>query len=267
MLKSTYQTLDEIPEGDRQHYKKIGDRYVLELDGQHPVQVQNQTLAEEKKTEVRQATQRAATAEAEAERLKQAALNQPTLPSGHVAVPADEAKILDAVKELGEGSDAKAKAESIKNKLAEHPTLVTKVATLEKTDLLRRVADTGINGKKLKPSVLQTLDSQAGGLTYEERDVSTTENGKTTTQKVWHVKDGNKWVPLAEYSDAHWKDFGPALTAEESTNGGGTRVPGQIADDKSKSGTNIYDDIRKQAAEQQKQKIESIPLEKRLHMA
>ena len=46
MLKSFYKTLDEIPEGDRQHYKKIGDRYVLELDGEHPVQAQNTTLAE-----------------------------------------------------------------------------------------------------------------------------------------------------------------------------------------------------------------------------
>lgn len=271
MLKSVYTTLDEIPEGDREHYKKIGGRYVLELDGEHPVQAQNETLAEEKKAEVKKANQRAATAEAEVEKLKTAAANNPTLPSGHVPVPADKAKLLDSIEELGEGADTKAKVEDIKTKVTAHKDLTTKVSTLEKTDLLRRVADTGINGKKLKPSVLQTLDTQAGGLTYEERDVSVTENGKTETKKVWHVKDGKqngKWVPLQEYSDTHWKDFGPALLAEESTNGGGgTKVPGQTADDKSKPGANIYDDIRKQAAEAQKQQIEVTPLEKRLHMA
>jgi hypothetical protein len=267
VLKSIYQTYDEIPEGDRPHYKKLGGRYVLELDGEHPVQAQVTTITEEKRTELAKANQRAATAEAEAQRLKTQAESQPTLPSGHVPVPADKAKLLDSIEELGEGADLKAKVEDIKTKVTAHKDLSTKVATLEKTDLLRRVADTGIAGKKLKPSVLQTLDSQAGGLTYEERDVSVTENGKTETKKVWHVKDNNKWVPFQEYSDTHWKDFGPALLAEETNGGGGTKVIGQVPDDKSKGGGNIYDDIRKQAAEANKQQIESIPLEKRLHMA
>lgn len=267
MLKSFYKTLDEIPEGDRQHYKKVGDRYVLELDGEHPVQAQNSTLVQEKKDEVKSANQRAATAEAEVTRLKTAAENQPTLPSGHVAVPADEAKLLDTVKELGEGADVKAKVESVKTRLTEHPNLIAKVATLEKGEQLRKVADGGINGKKLKISVLETLDKNAGGLTYEERDVTETVNGQSTTKKVWHVKDNNKWVPLAEYSETHWKDFGPSLLADGSNGNSGTRVPGQVADDKSKAGANIYDDIRKQASDAQKQQVESIPLEKRLHMA
>lgn len=266
MLKSFYKTLDEIPEGDRQHYKKIGDRYVLELDGEHPVQEQNKTLAQEKKDEVRAATTRAATAEAEVTRLKAAAENQPTLPSGHVAVPADEARLLDAVKELGEGADVKAKVESVKTRLTAYPTLETKVANLEKAEQLRQVADVGIGGKKLKVAVLQTLDQQAGGLTYEERDVTVTENGKSRTEKAWHVKDNNKWVPLSEYSETHWKDFGPALLAEP-TPSNGTRVPGMVADDKT-PGANIYDQIRKDAEEKQKQQqIVAIPIEKRLHMS
>jgi hypothetical protein len=268
MLKSTYKTLDEIPEGDRQHYKKIGDRYVLELDGEHPVQAQNSTLAQEKKDEVKAANQRAATAEAETQRLRAAAENQPTLPSGHVAVPADEAKLLDSVKELGEGADTKARVENVKTKLTEHVTLKTENETLKKTEMLRRVADSGIAGKKLKVSVLETLDKNAGGLTYEERDVSATKDGKTTTEKAWHVKDGNKWVLLSEYSDTHWKDFGPVLMADAPSQPTGTRVPGQLPSNQGGGAPNVYSRIRQEAEERQK-KVEtnSVPLEKRLGQA
>lgn len=265
MLKSFYKTLDEIAEGDRQHYKKIGDRYVLELDGEHPVQAQVTTITEEKRTELAKVNQRAAMAEAEVQTLKTQAANNPTLPAGHVPVPADRAKLLDDIEQLGEGADTKAKVESVKTRLTEHATLSTENATLKKTEQLRKVADSGLNGKKLKVSVLSTLDTQAGGLSYEERDVSVTKDGKTTTEKVWHVKDGNKWVPLVEYSDTHWKDFGPALTADEVTSAG-TRVAGGLAADKSTT-TNIYADIRKAAEEKQKQQqIASVPLEKRLNM-
>ncbi len=263
MLKSAYKTLDEIPEGDRQHYKKIGERYVLELDGEHPVQEQNKTLAQEKKDEVRAATTRAATAEAEVTRLKTAAENQPTLPSGHVAVPADEAKLLDSVKELGEGADVKAKVENIKTKLAAFPTLETENASLKKTEVLRSVADSGIGGKKLNVKRLQLLDKDAGGLTYEERDVSIQKDGKTTTEKVWHVKDNNKWVTLSEYSDAHWKDLGIPLTDEAAPTG--TRVPGQLPSNPAGNAPNVYSRIRQEADERQKKtEVNSVPLEKRL---
>lgn len=265
MLKSKYPKLDDIPEGDRPHYMKVNDEYVLQLDGEHPVQLQNKTLAKEKKDEVHAASTRAATAEAEVTRLKAAAESQPTLPSGHVAVPADEARLLDTVKELGEGTDTKAKVESVKTKLAAYPTLETKVATLEKSQQLQQVADSGIGGKKLNLKRLQLLDKDAGGLTYEERDITVNENGKTTTQKAWHVKDGTKWVTLSEYSDTHWKDLGIPLT--EETVASGTRVLGQVADDKS-PGANVYEQIRKDAeAKQKAQQIVAIPLEQRLHMS
>lgn len=267
MLKSFYKTLDEIPEGDRQHYKKIGDRYVLELDGEHPVQEQNKTLAQEKKDEVRTANQRAADAEAEVTRLKDAANKNPTLPSGHVPVPADKAKLLDAVETMGEGDDTKARVESVKTKLTEYATLSTENAHLKKIEQLRQVADAGIGGKKLKVSVLETLDKNAGGLAYEERDVSETVDGKTTTKKVWHVKDNNKWVPLSEFSETHWKDFGPALVADGPAPSNGTRVAGQLAADPG-GGTNLYSKIRKDAEDRQKKvQQESIPLEKRLGQA
>lgn len=266
MLKSTYPTLDAIPEGDRQHYKKIGDRYVLELDGEHPVQAHNTTLKEEKDRDVKAANQRAASAEAEVQTLKTQAANNPTLPAGHVPVPADKAKLLDAIEDLGEGADTKAKVESVKTKLTEHATLTTENATLKKAQQLQQVADSGIGGKKLNLKRLQLLDKDAGGLNYEERDVSVTENGKTTTQKAWHVKDGNKWVTLSEYSDTHWKDLGIPLTDETAP--AGTRVAGQVPADPGGGGVNLYDQIRKDAAENQKQQqIIAIPLEKRLHMS
>lgn len=266
MLKSFYKTLDEIPEGDRQHYKKIGDRYVLELDGEHPVQEQVKTITEEKRTELGKANQRAASAEAEVQTLKTQATNNPTLPAGHVPVPADKAKLLDAVEAMGEGDDAKAKIESVKTKLTAYPTLETKVATLEKSQQLQQVADSGIGGKKLNLKRLQLLDKDAGGLTYEERDVTINENGKSRTEKVWHVKDGNRWVTLSEYSDSHWKDLGIPLTEEAAPSG--TKVPGMFADDKGQGAGNMYDQIRKEAAEKQKaQQIVAIPLEQRLHMS
>lgn len=264
MLKSIYKTLDEIPEGDRQHYKKIGDRYVLELDGEHPVQEQNTRLAQEKKDEVRAANQRAATAEAEAMRLRTQAESQPTLPSGHVAVPADEAKLFDSIKDLGEGADVKSRVESVKTKLAEHATLTTENTQLKKVEQLRQVADAGLGGKKLKVSVLQTLDQQAGGLAYEERDVSVTENGKTETKKLWHVKEGNKWTLLSDYFDAHWKeDFGASLVIDAAASGG-TRVPGQTPS--SESGKkDVFARIRDESAERQKKaEQQTVSLEKRL---
>lgn len=265
MLKSSYKTLDEIPEGDRPHYKKIGDRYVLELDGEHPVQAQVTTITEEKRTELQKANQRAATAEAEVQTLKTQAANNPTLPSGHVPVPADKAKLLDAIEELGEGADTKAKVESIKTKITDAATLATENSTLKKAEQLRHIADSGIGGKKLKLSRFELIDKAAGGLTYEERDVSVTTDGKTTTQKVWHFKDNNKWISLAEHPQV--KELGPALLAEESTDKG-TRVIGSTPDDKTKATGNIYDDIRKQAEEKQKQQqIVAIPIEKRLHMS
>jgi hypothetical protein len=231
MLKSFYKTLDEIPEGDRQHYKKIGDRYVLELDGEHPVQEQVKTVLQEKKN----AETAKATAEAKVATLE----SQPTLPSGHVAVTAEEAKLAEALKDQGTPDEIKAK-------LTEH-------SGLKKTEALRQVASD--SGYKL--AVFQTLDTQAGGLSYENRDV--TVDGKAG--KAWHVKENNKWVPLTEFADNHWKDFMPSLTASEQK-GTGTKVPGQGPDDRSKP--NLYSQIRDEAKKREEaNKTESTPLNQR----
>lgn len=257
MLKATYATLDEIPEGDRQHYKKIGDRYVQELPSDHPVVIQNATLATEKKDEVFKANQRAASAEAEVQTLKTQAANQPTLPPGHVAIPADEAKLLDSIKELGEGADTKARVESVKAKITEHATLSTDNATMKKTQLLQQVA----TDEKLNFPILRDLDARDGGLQYEKRDV--TVDNKTV--QTWHVKRDNKWIPLTDHKADRWSDYKAVL---ESTGGTpGVKVPGQTADDKAPA-PNLYKKIRDEAAERQKKVVEnSIPLEKRLGQA
>lgn len=258
MLKSTYKTLDEIPEGDRQHYTKRGDRYVLELDGDHPVQAQVATLTTEKKDEVQKASQRAATAEAEVQTLKTQAASNPTLPSGHVAVPADEAQLLDSIKELGEGADTKAKVENVRTRLTEHATLSTENSTLKKTQLLQQVAA----DEKLNFSILRDLDNRDGGLQYEKRDV--TVDNKTV--QTWHVKRDNKWIPLTAHKDERWADYKAVLEA----NGGsptGVRVPGQLPDDKGKA-PDLYKKIRDEGEARKKKAVEpSIPLEQRLGQA
>jgi hypothetical protein len=193
---------------------------------------------------------------------------------GSLVLSPEQAKQWEAFVALGKPEDtiaayqeyvALGKAEEVKTKLTESADLATENVKLKKAEQLRKVADDGIANKKLVMSVLETGDTRSGGLSYEERDISVTENGKTTTKKAWHVKDGNKWTPLSEYAEANWKDLMPALIAEETPTG--TKVIGQVADDKSR-GTNIYADIRKKAEEKQKQQqVTAIPLEQRLHMS
>lgn len=157
------------------------------------------------------------------------------------------------------------KAEDLKTKIATHADLEKENASLKKDQELSRRANEGvtIDGKtsKLDLEVLSLIDKSVGGLVFEDRDVIV--DGKT--QKVPHVKVGDSVTPFADYLKTKHAKLLPSLIGSEVSNG--TRVPGQTADDKSKAGANIFDDIRKQAAEGQKQQIESIPLEKRLHMA
>lgn len=195
---------------------------------------------------------------------------------GSLLLTPEQAKQWEALIALGKSEEVVAayqsyaelgKIEDLKAKLTEHAALTTENATLKKSEQLRKVADVGIGDKKLNLAMLTLLDQQAGGLTFEERDISVTKDGKTTTEKVMSVKDGNKWVPLSEHYETHWKkDFGSALITDSQPVPSGTRVAGGGASDKSTS-TNIYADIRKAAEEKQKQQqVIAVPLEKRLNM-
>jgi hypothetical protein len=263
-MLNIYNTLEDVPEILREHYEPSFGKYAPKVSNDHPLVVNNKTLLNEKtaaETKAAGFQSELATAKADLESAKASGL-----PRGHVAITSEDAKLLESVKELGEGADTKAKVESIKTRLAEHATLKTDNETLKKTEQLRQVADSGIGGKKLKLSMLELVDRATGGLACEERDVSVTKDNKTTTEKVWHFKDGNKWVPLSDHPEL--KELGASLFAEDSGSGGGMKVPPMVPDDKSKGGGNIYADIRKQAEDRQKKATqEVIPLEKRLGQA
>src|SRR5690348_8843234 len=123
MLK-IYNTLEEVPEALREHYKKSDGRYVPDLSEDHPVLVHNKTLLGEKAT----ATARVKELEADI-----ATASEKSIPRGHVAVPKADADLLAEVKALGPVAE-------VKTKLTEYDTLKTDAAKRSREDNLRLVA-------------------------------------------------------------------------------------------------------------------------------
>lgn len=129
MKKSVYEKLEDIPQIDRDENnyvlssetdpsKPTFGKYVLLLDGAHPVQVKNTELLvkeSQRETEKQKAVNDAvAPKDSEIQRLSaelQTAKTQPALPAGHIAVPLEDHQILQQVKGLGEFKDVKAKIE------------------------------------------------------------------------------------------------------------------------------------------------------------
>lgn len=153
---------------------------------------------------------------------------------GSIILTPEQAKHWDAFIALGKPEEviaayqeyvALGKAEDVKTKITEHANLALENTTLKKTQVLQDVA----TDEKLKFKFLRDRDTADGGLSYEKRD--TTIDGKT--QQVWHVKRDNKWVTVASQIEegGPWADYKPLLTASGDT-GNGTKVPGQVADDK-----------------------------------
>lgn len=125
MKKAIFDKLEDIPEADRGDYNLVTsngspnfNKYVLDLDPQHPVAIKNTELVTEKSkleapllaqiqqkdTEIARVTNELNTAKAT------------TLPAGHVAIPVSEVQVLNEVKALGD-------IKTVKEKLAEHGTL------------------------------------------------------------------------------------------------------------------------------------------------
>lgn len=123
MLK-IYNTLDEVPEALREHYKKSDGRYVPDLSDDHPVLVHNKTLLSEKTT----ATNKVKELEADL-----AATSEKSVPRGHTAVKKEDAQLLDQYKALGTPDEVGA----IKT---EHATLKEKDVQRTRDDNLRKVA-------------------------------------------------------------------------------------------------------------------------------
>ena len=123
MLK-IYNTLEEVPEALREHYKKSDGRYVPDLSEDHPVLVHNKTLLSEKTT----ATNKVKELEADI-----AASSEKSIPRGHVAVKKEDAQLLDQYKALGTPDE-------VGTKLAQGKTDAEELATRTRSETLRKVA-------------------------------------------------------------------------------------------------------------------------------
>lgn len=126
-------------------------------------------------------------------------------PQGAVVLSGEEAQAWEAYKALGAPKDVEAK-------LREGQTHGEELARARRAETLRTVAETA----RFKPSVLEALDAQAGGLEYEVKDEQ--QNGQTV--KVAYVKDAQgQQKPLTQYAQERWGDFLPSLRAEPQGNG------------------------------------------------
>lgn len=140
------------------------------------------------------------------------------------------------------------KPEDIKQGLDERTKLQGDLATKDRNELIRGVAEVA----GYKPSVLAKLDSTAKAegkaLGFELRDV--TVDGKAA--KVAYVKDGDNASPLTDYATTNWADFIPSLTAaqgnQQQQQNQGTRHVTQHAGSGTQGGQDI---VSKFLSEQQ----------------
>lgn len=142
MKKSVYDKLEDIPQIDRDegNYTLVNGKYVLLLDGTHPVQLKNTELVT--KESLRETEKQNAIAAAvqpkdtEINSLKtQLATAQANtgLPAGQVAVPAEKVQVLNNFESLG-------KYEEVKTKVEEYGTLKEKTEAADRKDLFSTIA-------------------------------------------------------------------------------------------------------------------------------
>jgi hypothetical protein len=204
MLKSVYAKLEDIPEGERQHYKQFNGQYVLELDEHHPVLVNKKQLRTE--SSGRQGTITKLTndlAEAKAR----------TVPEGHVVVPVADKEFIDKVKPLGS-------ADEVKAKVTEHGDLKEKQAKADREKLLVEAAQA--NG--FNPQAFLVLPSLPEIVVKEEAD-STGNKVKKYFAKTKTGENTFSEQALGDYVKAEesYKPLMPALLAkpEQGTGGAG----------------------------------------------
>jgi hypothetical protein len=200
MLKSIYDTLDAIPEGERTHYAFSDGKYVLQLDDAHPVIKKNVDLLREKtadKAAITRLTNEKTTLEAT------------SLPAGHVAVPAADAQLLASYKTHGTPDElATAKTE--------RDTLKTENATVKRSALLKSVSEA-------EGWPVALLEASGANLEFEIRDVEA--DGKTTKRAHVLVKSGDrveaKLFKDFAASDEKFKPLLPLVEAAQAANGNG----------------------------------------------
>ena len=238
MKVAIYDSLDKIPEADRGDYKLVTEagspnynKYVLDLDPQHPVAVKNTELLAEKSqrdTAQQQAVQAAvAPKDSEITNLKAQlaqAQAQTGLPAGQVAVPADKALILNQYESLG-------KFEEVKAKVEEHGMLKEQTEAANRKTLLTEAA----KAHGLDPDAFIPLAEQAKlADVLERREVP---DPKKPAEKVTHFFVKHKDASGADTSsvlgefvknDQLFKPFLASLQAQSGTGGGSQRrIPDQ----------------------------------------
>jgi len=232
MKKPFYEKLEDVPQNDKDEANyslctEVGspnfNKYVLIIDQSHPVMKKNtELLAEKSQRDAAQQTAiQAAVAPKETEitnlktQLAQAQTQQ-TLPPGHVAIPADDAALLQNVKTLGKFEDIKAKVE-------EHGTLKEQTEAVTRKALFADVAK--VHG--FDPEAFAALAEQQK--LHEKLEKREVPDPKKPAEKVTHYFVKDKDAAGAETSvvvgDFVSKSefFKPFLPALQPQNSGGTR--------------------------------------------
>ena len=201
MLK-IYNTLEEVPEGLREHYKKSDGKYVPHLSDDHPVLVHNNQLRSEKST----ATARVKELESDI-----ATASEKSIPRGHVAVVKADAELLDKYKALGTPDEVGAK-------LTQGKTDAEELTTRKRNDSLRQLSkDLGFNDEAFtRLPNLPEFESRAG------------KDGKT--EWIAKIKDDKGVVtekPAKEFIESS-ADIAPFMASLKSTGQRQVQVPGSV---------------------------------------
>lgn len=212
-MLTIYNTLAEVPEALKEHYKLIEGKYVPEISDDHPIKANNvkllngKTAAETKASGLETAN---AGLKADIESAK-----AHSLPRGHRAVPVAEVEAMEKMKEHGTATE-------ITTKLTEHKMLKDE-SLKRKTDDNNRLAakELGYN-----PDAFLQLTNLPE---FEIKDVG----GKKSV--IAKVKDGETVTekPAKEYIESTYAPLMPALQAKPGVElpvGGGSGSEGSGQD-------------------------------------
>lgn len=238
-LKKVYDKQEDAPEGVRDHYTLKDGKYHLSVEGIDSlsglVEKRDELLGKVTghAAEIRTKDARIAKLEGDLETAKGT-----SLPTGHVAVRAEDAQLLETYRPLG-------KPEDLKRMQREHGTLKSESETRTTQDHRRAVAralDWNEEAFLLLPNLPE----------IEVRDV--TENGKTSKQVIAKVKAADGAVtekPFVQHFEAtpELKVFESSLKKQQ----GGTPWPRQTPGSTGAPPTNLYGQIREEAVAEQKQ--------------
>lgn len=224
MLKS-YDSRDAVPEGLREHYKQVGDRWVPDISDDHPVKLESVKLLNDKTA----AETKAVALEADNKKLNSDLESAKThsLPRGHRAVPAVEVEAMEKLKEHGTAAE-------IVTKLTEHKTLSEKVAKQE-TDARNREVAKALGYENVDAFVMLP-------------NLPDFENKPTNGKDNWvaKIKEGENVVekPAQEHIEASYAPFMASLKAK-----GGVSVPEQRRGNEGAG--DIYARLREQTKSEQ----------------